>query len=80
MMGLAAIGITIFLSMFGFWWRVESRQDKKIDGLRNFNDKDHREICKEILAARDLSVKQHMMLRDKLDEVWKDLIRRNGGK
>jgi len=54
MMGLAAIGITIFLSMFGFWWRVESRQDKKIDGLRNFNDKDHREICKEILAATEL--------------------------
>jgi uroporphyrinogen-III decarboxylase len=46
------------------WWKVESKQDKKIDDLKTCNSKDH-----------DLLHRKIDKTRDKLEEIWKHLVK-----
>ena len=55
----------IAAAMLGIWWRVESRQDKKIDDLSETNGKDHEILHKKIDK-----------LRDKVEDIWKHLVER----
>ena len=59
--------------MFGIWWRIESRQDRKIDELSLHNDKSHREIRRELGETKDELTKQHFLLRDRIEDIWKRL-------
>ncbi len=40
---LGALG-ALLLFLFGLWWKIENRQDRKIDESAKSNDKDHREL------------------------------------
>lgn len=52
--------------LFGLWWKIESRQDKKIDSLQVVNGKDHRDLHDKIDS-------NHHAIRDRLDNIWKHL-------
>ena len=62
---LAGLGACLSLAV-GVWWRVESRQDRKIDGLSQINGKEHRDLHDKIDA-------NHHSIRDKLDNIWKHI-------
>ncbi len=57
---------TLFTFLFGIWWKVENRQDKKIDNMSEQNGKEHREIHQKIDG-------QHHAIRDRLDNIWKHM-------
>lgn len=59
--------------LFGVWWKIESRQDKKIDDLAIRNDAAHLALHKKIEANQNALTNQHGQLRDKLEDIWKFL-------
>lgn len=57
------------LALLTFWWRVESNQNKKIEDLHKENHDAHQHLHDKVDKVRD-----------KVEEIWKHLVRRNGGK
>lgn len=55
--------------VLGFWWKVESGQNKKIAEMQQHNAHQHELIHGKIDKVRD-----------KVEEIWKHLVRRNGGR
>jgi hypothetical protein len=45
------------------WWKVETRQDKKIDDMHKKNGDDHKNLHDKIDRVRD-----------KVEEIWKHLV------
>jgi len=62
---LGSLGALMTL-MIGIWWKVEHRQDQKIDNLAYMNGKEHRELHDKIEA-------NHHAIRDRLDQIWKHM-------
>jgi hypothetical protein len=60
---------TALIAFLGIWWRVESKQDKKIQSLQEINSHQHEMIHGKIDKVRD-----------KVEDIWKHLVSRNGGK
>ena len=59
---------TLLIFLFGLWWKIESKQDKKIDDLHTNNGKDHRDL-------HDKIDQNHHAIRDRLDNIWKHISR-----
>lgn len=85
---LGVIG-AVATALFGIWWKIESRQDQKIDDLGKANEEAHRRLHDKVDDTRKQLVGQHNQLRDKLEDIWKFLyedrreaeaIRENGSK
>ena len=62
---LGALG-ALFVFMFGIWWKIENRQDQKIDESSKQNGKEHRDLHDKIDS-------NHHSIRDRLDNIWKHL-------
>ena len=62
---LGAIG-ALLVFLFGIWWKIESRQDQKIDESSKQNAQEHKEL-------RDKIDSNHHSIRDRLDNIWKHL-------
>jgi hypothetical protein len=45
------------------WWRVESKQDSKIDELKRDNGQEHQTLHKKVDKVRD-----------KVEDIWKHLV------
>ena len=58
-------GLAFAIFTFGIWLKIAARTDKKIDGLRQCNDKQHNDIHNKMDALGH-------SLRDKIEEIWKD--------
>ena len=65
-LGGAGVAVTLIL---GFWWKVESGQNRKIKELQDMNSHQHELIHGKIDKVRD-----------KVEEIWKHLVKRNGGR
>jgi len=72
---IAAIGIPLFIGAIAVWWKVESRQDKKLDDLNRSNDKAHTRLHEKIDDVEDKRDEQHSHLRDKIEEIWKHVVK-----
>jgi hypothetical protein len=46
------------------WWRVESRQDQKIDEMKRDNGNEHETLHRKVDKVRD-----------KVEEIWKHLVK-----
>lgn len=66
---------TFAVLLFGYWWKVEERQDKKIDALGVKNDLAHRRLHTKIDATQAELTRQHMQLRDKIEDIWKHVVK-----
>ena len=66
---------TVALVLFGIWWKIEARQDAKIDKLQSCNHKDHQAIRQELVETKDQMTQQHMHLRDKIEKIWQHLVK-----
>ena len=66
---LGSIG-AIGVFMFGIWWKIESRQDRKIDESAEKNGREHKELHDKIDS-------NHHSIRDRLDNIWKHISRRD---
>ena len=64
-MVLGGLG-ALLIFLFGLWWKIESRQDRKIDELHVSNGKEHRDL-------HDKIDENHHALRDRLDAIWKHM-------
>ena len=62
---LGAAG-AVLAFVVGIWWRVEQRQDHKIDTLSSTNGKEHRDLHDKIDS-------NHHAIRDRLDNIWKHM-------
>ena len=62
---LGSIG-ALLVFLFGIWWKIESRQDRKIDESSKQNGKEHKELHDKIDS-------NHHSIRDRLDNIWKHL-------
>jgi hypothetical protein len=60
---------TALIAFLGIWWKVESGQNTKIQKLQDMNSHQHEMIHGKIDKVRD-----------KVEEIWKHLVKRNGGK
>ena len=56
----------LLIFLFGLWWKIEARQDAKIDSLHVTNGKEHRDLHDKIDS-------NHHALRDRLDNIWKHI-------
>lgn len=65
--------------MLTVWWRVESRQDGKIDKLRDQNSAAHSMLHKKIDEVESELTRQHTVLRDKIEDIWKHIVRNGKG-
>ena len=64
---LGALG-ALFVFLFGIWWKIENRQDRKIDKIAESNGKEHKELHDKIDT-------NHHSIRDRLDNIWKHVSR-----
>ena len=71
------LGATLGLAgvMFSLWWKVESRQDRKIDLSNEKNVEAHAGLYKKIDATEAALTAQHMALRDKIEDIWKHVVK-----
>lgn len=60
-------GVAIASLLFGLWWKVEMRQDKKIDDYHKTNMDEHRHM-------RDQIDEHHKSLIERIESLWKHLI------
>jgi len=60
-MWIAGVGIPVLAGLFTIWWKIEARQDNKIDRLVENNKSDHNIIHKKIDR-----------LHDKIVDLWKN--------
>ena len=72
---IAAIVLPVFLFMLSIWWRVEARQDRKLDELRKANDRAHEFLRDKIDATNDQTRSEYRHIRDKIEEIWKKVVR-----
>ncbi len=63
--------------LFGIWWKIESRQDKKIDDLAKTNHESHMIIHKKIDLVEHRLSAQHAALYEKTNDIWKHMKREN---
>jgi len=63
--------------LFGIWWKIESRQDKKIDDMANANEAAHLRIHHKIDNVEGRLSKQHAVLLEKTTDIWKHLCNEN---
>lgn len=70
---LGGVG-SLAILLFGVWWKIEARQDNKIDQLRIDNDAAHIRLHTKIDDTQDELTKQHMALRDKIEDIWKTIV------
>lgn len=69
--GIVVIILLAMISGFIRWWYcIESRQDEKLDKLDEENSKAHGEMHRKM-------DEQHSKIRDKLEDIWKHLLRRD---
>jgi hypothetical protein len=66
-----AVASTLMVGMIGAWWRVESGQNKKIDDGFEHNEYSHDKLFRKIDETKDDLTDQHLVLRDKIEEIWK---------
>jgi hypothetical protein len=66
---LGAIG-AIAVFMFGLWWKIESRQDQKIDESAKQNGKEHKDLHAKIDS-------NHHSIRDRLENIWQHISKRD---
>lgn len=68
--------------LFGVWWKIESRQDHKIDQLQADNDKAHGLLHKKIgdtkTELKDEMTGQHLAIRDKIEVLIREVRNGNG--
>jgi hypothetical protein len=57
---------TLLIFLFGFWWKIEHKQDEKIDALYLRQEIQHRDLHDKIES-------QHHAVRDRLDNIWKHI-------
>jgi hypothetical protein len=62
---LGALG-ALFVFLFGVWWKIEARQDHKIDKIAESNGKEHKELHDKIDS-------NHHSIRDRLDNIWQHM-------
>ena len=61
-----AFVVPLIGGLAALWWKVESRQDKKIDTIQHTNGKEHKDLHDKIDS-------NHHAIRDRLDNIWKHL-------
>ena len=66
---LGALG-TLAVFMFGLWWKIEARQDRKIDESATQNGREHKELHDKIDS-------NHHSIRDRLDTIWQNISKRD---
>ena len=82
------LAITVLIALAGLWWRVERQQSNEIAKLRDANIDAHQKIRSElhestanvrklVLAAKDDLTTQHLQLRDKIQQIWEHLSKKN---
>lgn len=73
--GLGSVAILLF----GIWWKIESRQDQKIDSLAERNSRAHDLLHKRINYVKDEltteMTEQHHQIRDRIDRVMEEVRR-----
>ena len=70
---------SVAVLLFGIWWKIESRQDQKIDNLADRNSRAHDLLHKRINCVKDEltteMTEQHHQIRDRIERVM-DEVRR----
>ena len=61
---IAFVGVTV-------WWKVESKQDRKIDNLAESNHVAHNNLYKRIDDVEDKLTEQHVAILGKIEELWR---------
>jgi len=59
--------------LFGIWWKIESRQDKKIDNFVELNEAAHLRLHEKIDSVEGRLSAQHETLLGKTTDIWKHL-------
>ena len=72
---IAAIGVPLLIGGITMWWKVEAGQDKKLDRLHDENHKAHLLLHQKIDKAEEVRDDQHLSLRDKIEEIWKHVVK-----
>lgn len=60
--------------LFGIWWKIEARQDKKIDDFVVHNDMAHAKLHEKIGRVEGRLSKQHGQLLELNTDIWKHLV------
>ena len=60
------VAVPIIGGLLTLWWKIESRQDRKIESLQVTNGKEHKDLNDKIDS-------NHHAIRDRLDNLWKHL-------
>lgn len=63
----AGLMLTIASLFLGIWWKVESRQDHKIDQSIKSNAEEHKEL-------RELQNRNHQSVIDRIENIWQHLV------
>ena len=73
---IAGIGIPLIAFLWGIWWRVESRQDQNIKDFKLSNQQEHEMLRQDMKKNTEELSRQHMALRDKIQDIWEHLVKR----
>jgi len=62
--------------LFGIWWKIEARQDKKIDDFVKHNDAAHLRLHEKIDHVETRLAAQHSALLEKTTDIWKHMVQK----
>lgn len=67
------IGIfgSVGATLLAIWWKIETKQDRKIDDLAKDNSKSHGLLHKKIDEVDQKMTNQHLVVLGKIEEIWK---------
>jgi len=69
------IAVPLVIAAVGFWWRIESAQNRNLEKMQACNGKDHADIRKEISSLKSKGHEQHVELLGKVTEVWQHMVK-----
>ena len=69
---LSAVG-TVAIIISSIWWRIEHRQDKKIDQLHEENHNAHLLLHKKVDDLQEQQHENQLHIMAKFEELWRNI-------
>ncbi len=74
-LALIGLGITIIGGIIGLVWKIHNGHVRRLEEFRQDNHEAHTDLHGKIDSVNNKSAERHLAIRDKIDEIWKAIVK-----